>query len=149
MNIKEAAEKFGLDEKEVTNRKKDDMILGVRTVKRRVIIPDDTVIIPSKQEIQAFLFQILKYKNNPNVTISREFCPDENSLHAIVDYIFKRGFIGEYQFFASIRELFKGLSLTDEGLAYVIGEARLNRVTINSSCTLAINPEFKFGVINT
>ena len=50
------------------------MIFGVRTVKNRVIIPDETVIIPSKQEIQAFLFQILKYKNNPNVTISREFC---------------------------------------------------------------------------
>lgn len=74
MNIKEAAEKFGLDETEIKNRKKDGMIFGVRTVKNRVIIPDETVIIPSKQEIQAFLFQILKYKNNPNVTISREFC---------------------------------------------------------------------------
>lgn len=76
-------------------------------------------------------------------------CPDENSLRAVVEYIYRRGFIGEYKFSVSIRELFNGLSLTDEGLAYVIGEARLNRVTKNSSCALVINPELKFALFNT
>ena len=148
MNTKEAAEKFKLDIQEVRNRKDDGMILGVRTVKGRIIIPDDTAIIPSKQDIQAFLLEILKYKNNPGTTVSRKLCPDEESLRTVVEYAYRRGFIGEYEFQSSISNLFQSLSLTDEGLAYVIGAGRLNQMTTYSIHPITLNPELKIGLIN-
>ena len=109
MNTKEAAEKFKLDIQEVRSRKDDGMILGARTVKGRIFIPDDTTIIPSKQDIQAFLLEILKYKNNSGTTVSRKLCPDEESLRSVVEYVYKRGFIGEFEFRSSINSLFQNL----------------------------------------
>lgn len=140
MNTKEAAEKFKIDVREVRKRKKDGMILEVRMVKGRIFIPDDTEIIPSKQDIQAFLLEILKYKNNPNITVSRKLCPDEKSLKTVVNYIYKRGFVGEFKFKTNIRDLFQNLNLTDEGLAYVIGASRLNQITKCSINPITINP---------
>ena len=148
MNTKEAAEKFKLDIQEVRNRKDDEMILGARTVKGRIVIPDDTAIIPSKQDIQAFLLEILKFKNNPSTTISRKLCPDEESLRSVVEYVYKRGFIGEYEFRSSINSLFQNLRLTDEGLAYVIGAGRLNQMTTYSIHPITLNPELSIGLIN-
>ena len=148
MNTKEAAEKFKLDIQEVRNRKDDGMILGARTVTGRIVIPDDTVIIPSKQDIQAFLLEILKFKNNPSTTVSRKLCPDEESLRSVVEYVYKRGFIGEFEFQSSISSLFQNLSLTDEGLAYVIGAGRMNQMTTYSIHPITLNPELKIGLIN-
>ena len=148
MNTKEAAEKFKLDIQEVRNRKNDGMILGARTVKGRIVIPDDTVIIPSKQDIQAFLLEILKFKNNPSTTVSRKLCPDEESLRCVVEYVYKRGFIGEFEFQSSISSLFQKLSLTDEGVAYVIGAGRLNQMATYSIHPITLNPELKIGLIN-
>ena len=54
MTIKEASVKFNLDEKEIRARKKDNMIIGVRKDGINVVIPDDTILIPSKKEIQSF-----------------------------------------------------------------------------------------------
>ena len=148
MNTKEAAEKFKLDIQEVRNRKGDGMILGARIVKRRIVIPDDTVIIPSKQDIQAFLLEILKHKNNPGSTISRKLCTDEESLRFVVEYVYRRGFIGEFEFQPGINNLFQSLSLTDEGLAFVIGAGRLNQMVTYSIHPITLNPELKIGLIN-
>ena len=49
MTIKEASVKFNLEVQEIRRRKRDDMILGVRKDGRKIIIPDDTVLIPSKK----------------------------------------------------------------------------------------------------
>ena len=53
MTVKEAADKLNLDEKEVRKRRKDNMIIGLRKVNGRLIIPDDTAIIPSKKETKS------------------------------------------------------------------------------------------------
>ena len=96
MTIKEASVNFNLDEKEIRARKKDNMIIGVRKDGNNVVIPNDTILIPSKKDIQSFLLQIIKYKNNNSITISRAMCPQSEQLQAIMIYLYNRGFIGKY-----------------------------------------------------
>ena len=98
MTIKEASVNFNLDEKEIRARKKDNMIIGVRKDGNNVVIPNDTILIPSKKDIQSFLLQIIKYKNNNSITISRAMCPQSEQLQAIMIYLYNRGFIGKYTF---------------------------------------------------
>ena len=88
MTIKEASVKFNLDEKEIRARKKDNMIIGVRKDGKSVVIPNDTILIPSKKEIQSFLLQIVKYKNNKSIAISRAMCPQKEQLQAIMIYLY-------------------------------------------------------------
>lgn len=76
MTIREASKKFNLEEKEIRNRQRNDMIPGIYKEGKNIVIPDNTEIIPSKKEIQSFLLQILKYRNNNNIVISRKLCPD-------------------------------------------------------------------------
>ena len=143
MTTREAAEKFNLEIQEVRKRKNDGMIPGARTVKGRIVIPDDIEILPSKQEIQSFLFEIIKYKNNPNVTISREYCPDEISLHSVVNYVYRRGFVGEFEFNSKIQILFQNLSLTDEGLKFI-----MKRMSQSNLGSVEINSNINFGIFN-
>lgn len=148
MTVKEAADKFNLEEKEIRKRRKDEMIIGLRKADRRLIIPDDTTIIPSKKEIQSFLLQILKFKNDRNYVISRELCSDANSLNNIVTYLFKRGFIGEVESDSDIIHLFSKIKVTESGFDYVV-KGNIN-FTTNSNATiniLPVSPQFKFGAV--
>lgn len=148
MTVKEAADKLNLDEKEVRKRRKDNMIIGLRKVNGRLIIPDDTAIIPSKKEIQAFLVQILKFKNDSNYVISRELCPDANSLNNIVTYLFKRGFIGEVKSDSNIAHLFSRIKVTESGFDYVVKSNINSTTTSNVSINiLSVNPQLKVGAV--
>ena len=88
MTIREASVKFNLDEKEIRARKKDNMIIGVRKDGKSVVIPNDTILIPSKKDIQSFLLQIIKYKNNKSIAISREMSPQKQQLQAVMIYLY-------------------------------------------------------------
>ena len=96
MTVKEASKKFNLDEKEIRNRQRNDMIIGIRKDGRNIVIPYDTEIIPSKKDIQSFLLQILRQRNNVNTVISRKLCPDKSTPDSLMRYLYKRGFIGRY-----------------------------------------------------
>ena len=74
------------------------MIIGAANINGKVYIPDDTTIIPNKKDIQSFLFQILQKKNNKDYVFSRKLCPDQETLFYLVEYLYRRGFIGEYKF---------------------------------------------------
>jgi hypothetical protein len=147
MTVKEAEEKFGISEKEIRKRKTDGMIHGAKNVNGRIVIPDDTVIIPSKKDIQTFLLQILKYKNNNGFTISRSLCPDAKSLKAVMEYLYNMGFIGEYIFNKDIRSVFNNVSLTDDGIEFVFGKKKVLSIENNISFALTINPTVKFALI--
>ncbi len=150
MTIKEASVLFNLDEKEIRKRKNNGMIIGVRKDGRAVVIPNETVIIPSKKDIQSFLLQIIRYKNNPHISLSRKICPDQRSLCAVMQYLFLRGFIGELcdTDNKSIDTLFAEVELTDEGINYIMGNGVYNRINVDLSVPLQINPSFKIGLIN-
>ena len=63
MTTGEASEKFNLAKEEIRARKNANMIIGAYNKRHRIVIPDDTILIPSKKDIQFFLLQIIKYKN--------------------------------------------------------------------------------------
>lgn len=139
MTIKEASVKFNLDEKEIRKRKKDDMIFNVRTENRVVVISDDTEIIPSKKDIRSFLLQIIKIKNNSSTIISRNLCPDNNSLKILLRYLYKRGFIGEFSEVENDQQMLNAVSLTDSGIEYVFGSQNYSKLNTHVSLPLNIN----------
>jgi hypothetical protein len=94
MTTKQASITFKLDEKEIRKRNKEGMIIGSTKEKGLIIIPDETKILPSKVQIQSFLFQIFKYKNNPAIVISRHMCPTIEHLKILAEYLYSKGYIG-------------------------------------------------------
>lgn len=139
MTVKEASIKFNIDEKEIRKRQRDNMIIGIRKDGRSVVIPDSTEIIPSKSEVKSFLFQILKKRNNAKTIISRSLCPSTSTLRILLSYLYKRGFIGEYNENASADELLTEVQLTDEGLSYVFGNKAFTSLSIPFSIPLSVN----------
>ena len=148
MTIKEASERFGIDEKEIKKRKNDSMIIGIHKKGKYLIIPDNTLIIPSKNDIRCFLFEILKHKNNPNNVFSRRLCPDIKSFQILLKYLYDRGFIGDYIFDENITQTLTTIMLTDEGINYVIGNANINKMNNYNIFPLKINPSINIGLIN-
>ena len=148
MTVKEASIRFNIDEKEIRKRRKDKMIIGARTDGKSVVIPDDTIIIPSKNDIQHFILQIIKYKNNNTYPISRSLCPQSEQLKAVIDYLFKRGFIGEVDFEENISTLFKKIQITDDGFDYVIGYGKYNKLLNIQSVPININPNISISALH-
>ncbi len=99
-------------------------------------------------EVQTFLLQILQYKNNPQITISRNLCPDLISLYAIMRYVFLRGFVGEYQLYDTIEGLFSNVKLTDDGIKYILGRNSETMFNCSINVPLQINANFQLGGIN-
>lgn len=146
MTTAEARTRFNIDEKELRKRIDTDMVIGIRKEGRKFVIPDDTLIIPSKMEIVAFLLQILKYKNNPSITISRGLCPSEDSLKAVLKYLYLRGFIGEYVYSKSLHSTFDTISLTDSGISYILGNAHSKKIEAVASVPVTVN--LNFALVN-
>ena len=147
MTIKEASVKFNLNEKEIRNRKKDNMIIGVRNDGRNVVIPDDTILIPSKKDIQSFLLQIVKYKNNKSTIISREMCPKQEQLQAVILYLYNRGFIGRYTFSENIETLFDNIQITDNGFDFIFGHGAFQKLSNIVSVPIQINPNINISAV--
>lgn len=137
MKIGEAAKKFQLDEKEVRNRYKAEMILDAHKEGRYIVIPDETEIIPSKKSIQSFLLQILKNRNNGKHTFSRSLCPTDRELRVLLDYLYRRGFIGCYDTENPETALCEEICLTEEGIEFIFGEKKYQ--ALNVTIPLNIN----------
>lgn len=146
MTVKEASVIFKLEEKEIRKRNSDSMILGVGKIGRNIFIPDDTKIIPSKLEIKAFLFQIIKYKNNSAMIMPRNMCPCREHLEVLAEYLYKKGFIGKYKEFSDERGFFDNVKLTDEGINFVFGNLLITKAQNNLSFPIHINQTF--SVVN-
>lgn len=147
MTVKEASEKFRLTETEVRKRKNDGMILGVYKNGRSIVIPDDTKVLPSKREIRLFLFQIIQTKNNKHNIIARDFCQTEEELKIVLEYIYKSGFIGEYEFNEDINECFFNMNLTEKGMAFVIGQTTYNKMLNVDNIKFKFNCDINFNLL--
>lgn len=147
MTIKEASVKFHLDEKEIRARKKDNMIIGVSNDGKNIVIPDDTILIPSKKDIQSFLLQIVKYKNNKSIVISRAMCPQKEQLQAIMIYLYNRGFIGNFTFSEEIENLFDNVQITDNGFDFVFGYGSFAKLSSIIPIPIQLNPNINISAI--
>ena len=121
-------------------------MLQKRKVGRNIEISDDTKFIPVKNDIQAFLFQILRYKNNPHLAISRRMCPDAYSLKILFDYLYNNGYIIEYEFSEDISVLFRNTVLTDEATDLIFSKYRIDQLKNINFTPINLNPTLKVGL---
>ena len=147
MTIKKASEIFKIDEK-IIRKSIDDGMLLKQKVGRNIEIPDDTKFIPIKADIQAFLFQILRYKNNPHHPISRRLCPDSESLKILFDYLYHIGYIAECEFSEDIDTLLNNIVLTDEATNLMFSKRKIDQLNSVTFMPININPTLKVGLIN-
>ena len=147
MTIKKASEIFKVDEK-IIRKSVNDGMLPKQKVGRNVEIPDETEFIPIKNDIQAFLFQILRYKNNPHYPISRRMCPDAKSLKILFDYLYNNGYIAECEFSEDICTLFNNIVLTDEATNLIFSKYKIDQLKNITFMPININPTLKVGLIN-
>lgn len=145
MTIKKAAEIFQIDEKIIRKSINDGMI-SKRKVGNNIEIPDETTFIPVKNEIQGFLYQILRYKNNPHYPISRELCPDNTSLVVLFEYLYQKGYITEIKFTDSIRDLFHTVMLTDKATELIFSKRKIEQLGVVNLSPIIINPTLKIGL---
>lgn len=151
MTVKEASILFGKDESRIRESIKEGMVPGIRKAKGRYVIPDDTKIIPSKMDIRFFLLEVIKFKNNPNVVISRSSFPDVDSLSALLELVYRLGFIGEYSLNdMDVQTAFKVIQLTDKGLELLVGRSSMNALSKYQINLLPINMSItnQIGLIN-
>lgn len=120
MTIKQAAIKFGKSENQIRAIIKDGL-LNAHKEKGRLIISDNIEIIITKSEIQSFLLQIIKYKNNEQYVISRASCPSFNELKILARYLYEKGFIGKLDTYSDEIEFFKNVKLTETGFDFALG----------------------------
>lgn len=121
MTIKEISSKFKIDEKVIRQSIKDGLIEADKT-KRPYILSDDLKFIPIKKQLQAFLFQVLKYKNNPNIALNRSMCQNNEQLNILLEYLFKKGFVSKWEICEDICCSFTSIMLTDDGIDFAVGE---------------------------
>lgn len=145
MTIKRAAEIFQIDEK-IIRKSINDGMLQKRKIGRNIEISDDTKFIPVKNDIQAFLFQILRYKNNPHLPISRRMCPNTDSLKFLFEYLYHKGYITEYKFSEDITDLFENTVLTDEATDLIFSKYRIDQLKNINFMPISINPTLKVGL---
>ena len=145
MTIKKATEIFQIDEK-IIRKSIEDGMLQKRKIGRNIEISDDTKFIPVKNDIQAFLFQILRYKNNPHLPISRRMCPNTDSLKFLFEYLYYKGYITEYKFSEDITVLFENTVLTDEATDLIFNKYRVDQLKNINFMPISINPTLKVGL---
>lgn|GEM_PF-5177999 len=153
MTVKEASQKFSLSADTIRKMCKlsdEDGIEYIKATKNkgRWKIADDTSIIMSKAQIRAVLYQILKYKNNNQHAISRRWFQDKKTENAILDHLYKLGFI-TYRHKNAQKQISISLDitmLTDEGFTLVLNKGQ-EKVISNAPTINIVIFENKNGLI--
>lgn len=135
MTTKQASVRFNIDEREIRKRNKDGMIMGVTKEHGFLIIPDETKLIPSKADVKAFLFQILKFKNNQSIVLAQNMFPDVERLKIFAEFLFLKGYIGRYDDFCNEKDFLNAVQITDIGMQLVFG----NNVVGKLSMPITVN----------
>ena len=143
MTTKEASVKFQISEKDIRSSIKDKMLHAMKE-SGRYIIDDNIAFIPIKRNIQAFLFKILQYKNNNHIALDFSLCHNEHELKIVMDYLFEKGYISQFNFTSNINELFSNTTLTDKGISFAIGKNIVSKRIIDIHVSFPIN----IGLVN-
>ena len=122
MTTKQAADNFNMEEREIRKLCKEGKIHGVRKVKNRYEIPDETAMIITDENARAFLWQLLKFKNNSNIVLEDSFADTNEKLNAWYIYMTEQGFVGRCEYAGELKELLRKLQLTEKGFTMIAGK---------------------------
>ena len=142
MTVKEASMKFQIAEKEIYKSIRDGLLYAIK-ISRKYQIADDIQFIPTKNTLQAFLFQILKHKNNPNIALDQSLFPNKEKLLVLLSWLFTNGYITQYKSFSGIKDCFNAVMLTDKGIKFSVGEK-----IVQTRLSLPINININVGLVN-
>lgn len=148
MTVKEASKKFGKTERQIRKIINQDKLIDTYKNGRNIVIPDDIEIIISKSEVQSFLLQIVKYKNNKHTVISRQLCPTLSQLQILTKFLYQRGFIGEYGAYSNESNFFEKVQLTDYGLNYILGTNKATKLSEPIALAIIPNVSVNIGLVN-
>lgn len=138
MNTKEASAIFNIPEKELRRLCKENKVSGAKLVKGKYEIPDDTLMIITDENAKAFLFQLLKFKNNPDLVLSYKGFDTVEKRHIWHSYLLNQGFISLCSFIGDTRNWLNNMTITDDGLGEIFGTGKQNKL-LNMSISPTVN----------
>lgn len=142
MTTKEAASIFNIDERTIRALCKEQKINGVTRGKNgRYIIPDDTTLIVTDENARYFIYQLIKFKNNPKMVFPVRNLDEPEKLRVWYEYLRDQGLIGNCQFSTDLNTLLSQMSLTEEAIAMVFGQKKssvLDKIHFNPSFNLNV-----------
>ncbi len=122
MTTKQASEIFNMDRRTIQQLCKEGKIHGVRKVKNQYEIPDETAMIITDEDARAFLWQLLKFKNNPDIVLEESLADTNAKLNTWHNYLIEQGLVGSCEYANKLKELLERMKLTDKGFAMVVGK---------------------------
>ena len=139
MTVKEASNRFKIDEKEIRKLCKAKMIPDAFKDEYRYSIPDSTVVILTSKQICSILIHIIKYRNNTGHLLP-ESLTNIQSKSIILDYLCKLGFTT----FVGERNI-DNLKVTDDGFDIILSRLHADdsQLTLN---LISFSPQI--GLIN-
>ena len=138
MTTKKASEIFNIPERKIRKLCQQNKIHGVSKPNGRYEIPDSTSIIITDDNARAFLYQLIKYKNNPGLVLSVAGLDTETKRLEWHMYLLEQGLIGQCEFCPDLRELLTRMVLTDKAIELVFGK-QTNGLLSRLSLEPAIN----------
>ncbi|MDO4492441.1 MAG: helix-turn-helix domain-containing protein [Clostridia bacterium] len=145
MTTKEAAEKFGISNKTVSKLCSENKIHGVEKINGKYRIPDETEMIITDDAAKAFLIQVLKLKNNPDITLPVAGYETEEKKKVWYGYLLNQGLIGECALCADAGQWMQGMSLTDKGLETILGK---KNAWMQLQAVLKVSGSLNIGIVN-
>lgn len=147
MTTKEAAERFGIKEREVQKQCREGKIAGASKHGRGYYIPDDTLLILTDEAVCDFTRLLLKYKNNPGMILSNSGALDTVQKRRIwYEYLMREGIIGNCEFSEDLNTMLNRMQLTDEGLEIAFKKIKFS--TIKSSTTVNVPVNLNVACVN-
>ena len=145
MKTKEAIDKFNITGKEIYKLGNFGWS-GVKKKGREWIVSDDEEILISVNCIRAFLYHVLRFKNNEGYVFPRKMCPDDRTLVAIINQQYRNGLVGDRACGDDFNSILNNIKLTDEGFDLVFGKAQSNKLNSCSEIKINMNPNINIGL---
>ena len=139
MTTAQASECFHIDTKEIRTLCKEKLIPDAYRFKGKYVIPDDTKVILSKNQIRMILLHLLKYLNSDKHLLP-ELLNDEIKRSCVLECLYHLGFI-TYESLS-----LEKVRITDEGFSFLF-EGKHNSWKFDTSLSL-ISFSPKIGLIN-
>lgn len=143
MTTKEASTNFNIPEKIIRALCKEGKIKGAKKENGKYEIPNGTVMIITDETARAFLYQLLKYKNNPELVLSSAGCDSEQKMEVWQEYLVNQGLVSYCEKKKKLKDLLDAVQITDKGLQFLFGKNSYN-ILVNLKPTINVN----IGLIN-
>lgn len=150
MTTKQASDTFCIPVRTIRDLCRQNKIADVVKNGREYIIPDDTPVIITDDKAKAFLLQLLKFKNNPDIVLSQCGIDSEQKGRTFLRYLLSQNLIGECDYCDDYRQLLRNMQITDHGFDFLLGSIAKEPKSININIEVSnnVNNNANIGLIS-